>query len=40
MLIFEIAAGVFVGLCLYRLRWALLALVWALLLVLAANIES
>jgi hypothetical protein len=37
MLFFEIAAGVFVGLCAYRARWLLLAIAWILLLVLAAN---
>ena len=36
-LFLTIAAGVFVGLCLYRARWLMVALVWILLLVLAAN---
>jgi hypothetical protein len=36
-LFFTIAAGVFVGLCLYRIRWLLVAIVFCLILLISAN---
>jgi hypothetical protein len=36
-LFLEIAAGVFVGLCLFQMRWLLFAIAFGLLLVIAAH---